>query len=70
MNEPAARSMKTGSRPTARIARTGLFTPPGRYRKASANNSRLFLSSTLDSRSHGPLRAGSLRPVLTQSSIL
>jgi hypothetical protein len=31
--------MKTGSRPTALYARTGLFTPPGIHLTASENNS-------------------------------
>jgi hypothetical protein len=37
---PLARATKNGSPPTARKARTGLFTPPGKYRAASSNNCR------------------------------
>jgi hypothetical protein len=34
ISAPAARSMKIGSRPIARIARTGELTPPGSRRTA------------------------------------
>src|SRR6187455_92044 len=39
IREPWAPRTKTGPPPTARNARTGLFTPPGRERSARASNS-------------------------------
>src|SRR5919112_555171 len=38
---PSPRAMKIGSRPIARIARTGEFTPPGRSARARSNSSVL-----------------------------
>src|SRR3989304_7440613 len=40
MVAPWAEATKKGCPPTARNARTGLFTPPGKHRCASSNNSR------------------------------
>src|SRR3712207_34261 len=73
---PAARSMNTGSRPIARIARTGELTPPGRTRTARAYSAadRVSVSEVVTPRCSAwalpsgrplssPARSSSVRPL-------